>query len=958
MSVRVAINGFGRIGRNVFRAARDRASGFEIVAVNDLMDPRSRPTCCATTPSTAASPARSRRRRRADRRRQHMRVLSERDPGDAALERAGRRGRRRVDRLLHQARGRGQAPRRRAPARSIISAPATDPDITICIGVNDDSTTPTSTTSSPTRPARPTASRRWPRCCSRRSASSAGFMTTTHAYTNDQQMLDAAAPRPAPRPRGRASNVIPTSTGAAKAIGLVIPEMQGKLDGISMRVPVTDGSATDLVAVVGRETTKDEVNAAFAGGRRHGPMPGILEVQRRPDRLERHRRRVAQLDLRLAADDGERATWSRCSSWYDNEWGYSCRRGRPDPARWREACWTVARPARRGQAGARARRPERAADGTARSPTTPASGPRCRRSATCATRGARRDRRARIWAGRRASRRPGSCSLRPVAGADGASCWASRSRSATSQGPRAAAREPALRPARGGERPEFAAELAALADLYVNDAFGAAHRAHASTEGVAAPAAVARPGCCSRPSWTRLGGCWTTPEHPFVVVIGGVKVADKIGVIDRFTQLADAILIGGAMAFTFLAGAGRGRRARRGTRTPTARRRPAARWPTRPQRGCELVLPRRRRRRRPFRRRRRRADRGRPTRSRTAGWGSTSAPRPSRDYADRLGGARTIFWNGPMGVFELEPFAAGTLAVAEAVAESDAVSVVGGGDSVAAVNVAGVADRITHVSTGGGAALELVEGATLPGVAALRGGAPDRAARRSSRATGRCTRPRRGGRRSSAAFAGAAAREGVDVAVCPPFTALAAAVGRAPEGTGRRRLRAEHAPGRGGRVHRRDLGGDAARRRRRRGPDRATPSGASSSARPTRRVDEKAAPCARRGAAGDPRASARRRGARGGADRDRARAPGACRPRRPHAPTQVAATDDRLRAGLGDRHRPHGDARDGAGRPRLHPRHGGGPARSAASRCASSTAAASSRRTRRSSSPSRTSTAA
>jgi phosphoglycerate kinase len=264
--------------------------------------------------------------------------------------------------------------------------------------------------------------------------------------------------------------------------------------------------------------------------------------------------------------------------------------------------------------------------------------------------------------------------------------------------------------------PEMAAELAALADLYVNDAFGAAHRAHASTEAVAhlLPAAA---GLLLESELEAFRRLLDAPEHPFVVVIGGVKVGDKIGVIDRFTHLADAILVGGAMAFTFLAAQGMAVGASRHEDSDgqeTARRALA----DAAERGCELVLPGD-----VVVADRFAADAAVQTVAADAipdGWmGLDIGPETVAGYAERLRGARTVFWNGPMGVFELEPFARGTLAVAEAVAASDAVSVVGGGDSVAAVNVAGVADRITHVSTGGGAALELVEGKTLPGVAAL-----------------------------------------------------------------------------------------------------------------------------------------------------------------------------------------------------------------------------------------------
>jgi phosphoglycerate kinase len=266
--------------------------------------------------------------------------------------------------------------------------------------------------------------------------------------------------------------------------------------------------------------------------------------------------------------------------------------------------------------------------------------------------------------------------------------------------------------------PGFAAELASEAELFVQDAFGAVHRAHASTVGVAEllPAAA---GLLLEAELAAFRRLLDHPAHPFVVVIGGVKVADKIGVIDRLTQLADAVLIGGAMAFTFLAADGVGVGACRHEDEEgqaTARRAMAdAR-----DRGCELLLPRD-----VVVADRFDADAATkvvPVAQIPDGWmGLDIGPQTAELYAGKLAGARTIFWNGPMGVFELPPFAEGTLAVARAVAASDAVSVVGGGDSVAAVNAAGVADQITHVSTGGGAALELIEGRPLPGVEALAG---------------------------------------------------------------------------------------------------------------------------------------------------------------------------------------------------------------------------------------------
>ena len=264
--------------------------------------------------------------------------------------------------------------------------------------------------------------------------------------------------------------------------------------------------------------------------------------------------------------------------------------------------------------------------------------------------------------------------------------------------------------------PAFADRLAALADLYVNDAFGAAHRAHASTEGVAhrLPACL---GLLMEREVAVLTALLDDPARPFVAIVGGVKVADKIAVLDRLVEVADAVLIGGAMAFTFLVADG-GRVGASlhedadGQAIALRARAKAA------QTGCELVLP---------------VDvlaadafsadaatQVAPADAVPDGWmGLDIGPASARLYADRIAGAATVLWNGPMGAFELPPFAAGTRAVAEAVAACGGTTVVGGGDSVAAITQFGFADSVTHVSTGGGASLELLEGRVLPGVAAI-----------------------------------------------------------------------------------------------------------------------------------------------------------------------------------------------------------------------------------------------
>jgi phosphoglycerate kinase len=266
--------------------------------------------------------------------------------------------------------------------------------------------------------------------------------------------------------------------------------------------------------------------------------------------------------------------------------------------------------------------------------------------------------------------------------------------------------------------PTLVQQLACLGDLYVNDAFSAAHRAHATTAGLAAvlPAVA---GLQMEKELMALEGLLAAPERPFVVVLGGAKVTDKIKVIDHFLELADKVLIGGAMSFAFLKAkgltVGASKLEEEGIPVAEASLKKAA------DVACELVLP---------------VDvlvadalaEDAATEvvgvdAIPEGWmGVDIGPETAAAYAATIAEAGEVFWNGPMGVFEIPIFAAGTRAVAEAMAYTRATTIVGGGDSVAAVNTFGVADRMDHVSMGGGASLELLEGATLPGVAAL----PDR----------------------------------------------------------------------------------------------------------------------------------------------------------------------------------------------------------------------------------------
>jgi phosphoglycerate kinase len=271
-------------------------------------------------------------------------------------------------------------------------------------------------------------------------------------------------------------------------------------------------------------------------------------------------------------------------------------------------------------------------------------------------------------------------------------------------------------PGETGNDPQLAQALSRLADVYVDDAFGAAHRAHASTEGVAHLVERRAAGRLLQREVETLGRLLTDPERPLVAVLGGAKVTDKIGVIERFLEVADALLIGGAMAFPFLRAQGHSVGA---SKCEDEDVEPARRALARAEESrCRLELP---------------GDlviaddfaaaaqrRDLDGIDVPEGWmGLDIGPRTAERYAGEIAGAATVFWNGPMGAFELEPFAAGTRTVAEAVAAAPGTTVVGGGDSAAALAVFGLTDRVTHVSTGGGAALELLEGKPLPGVEAL-----------------------------------------------------------------------------------------------------------------------------------------------------------------------------------------------------------------------------------------------
>jgi len=322
-NLKVGINGFGRIGRNFFRASLTREANFDIVAANDLGDAKTMahllkfdstlgpfPGDVAVEDGVLHAAG------------QKIKLLVERDPANMPWRELG------VDVVLESTgfftdREGAQKHLTAGARKVVISAPATDPDITIALGVNDDKYDPEqhdiiSNASCTTNCLGPLA-----KVLNDAFTIESGFMTTIHAYTADQRLQDMPH-SDLRRARAAAINLIPTSTGAAKAIGLVLPELAGKLDGVAVRAPVPTGSLTDLVAVVGREVTADEVNAAFEAAASTAPLEGYLQYS--TDQLvstdinESPYSCIFDSKLTMA-----RGNLVKVFGWYDNEWGYSCR---------------------------------------------------------------------------------------------------------------------------------------------------------------------------------------------------------------------------------------------------------------------------------------------------------------------------------------------------------------------------------------------------------------------------------------------------------------------------------------------------------------------------------------------------------------------------------------------------------------------------------------------------------
>jgi glyceraldehyde 3-phosphate dehydrogenase len=322
MPVRVGINGFGRIGRNFFRAQREVGADIEIVAVNDLGDAKTMAHLLKFDSNLGPFDGEVELGDGVIRAGgEEMKMYSERDPGALPWGELG------VDIVLESTgfftdREGAQKHIAAGAKKVVISAPASEPDVTVVLGVNDDAYDPeqhhiVSNASCTTNCVAPLA-----KVLHDLAGIENGFMTTIHAYTNDQQILDLPH-KDLRRARAAAINLIPTSTGAAKAIGLVLPELKGKVDGISVRAPVPTGSLTDLVVTLGRDVTTDEVNSAYrdAAG---GALDGLLQYSEESlVSTDIHRSPYSCIfDSQLTMASGRLC---KVFGWYDNEWGYSCR---------------------------------------------------------------------------------------------------------------------------------------------------------------------------------------------------------------------------------------------------------------------------------------------------------------------------------------------------------------------------------------------------------------------------------------------------------------------------------------------------------------------------------------------------------------------------------------------------------------------------------------------------------
>ena len=715
MTVRVGINGFGRIGRNLFRAANERGADIDFVAVNDLGSLDTMAHLLKYDSILGILPQSIKATKGAikvdD---DEIQVLSVRNPAelpwgdlgvDLVVESTG----------LFTAREKAAVHLDAGAPLVVVSAPSAGADGTFVMGVNHTTFDPkvhkvVSNASCTTNCFVPMV-----KVLDDAFGVEQGLMTTIHAYTGDQQLVDGPH-SDLRRARGAAINIVPTSTGAARATSLVLESMKGKLDGTSLRVPVPTGSVTDFNAILSKEASVAEINAAFAKAARTGPLKGIVRYTEDPIvssdiQGDPH---SCIFDSELTMSMGKLV---KVLGWYDNEWGYSNRMVDFMLYAGKKVGSKIAR--QEVSAHVPTLEDLEAAlgslDGKRILVRTDFNVPLERDGDTVTISDDFRIRAALPtieWLRERGAAVVTASHLgRPKGTPDPKySMDAVRNRLGELAPGVELLENLRYDPGEEGNDDAFARKLVDGVDGYVNDAFGASHRAHASIVGPPkyVPSAAGR---LLQREVEVLLGMRNKPARPFVAVLGGAKVSDKLGVIDALLETVDALAIGGAMCFTFLAAQGNpiGDSLFEPDQVDTCKRILAAA-------AKPIHLP---------------SDivgldangmvQTYGTRLPDGAKGLDIGPGSAAAFGDVVMDARTVFWNGPMGMFEDDRFAMGTRAVAQAVADTKAFTVVGGGDSAAALAEFGLADDVDHVSTGGGASLELLELGDLPGLAALRG---------------------------------------------------------------------------------------------------------------------------------------------------------------------------------------------------------------------------------------------
>jgi glyceraldehyde 3-phosphate dehydrogenase len=576
-----------------------------------------------------------------------------------------------------------------------------------------------------------------------------GLMTTIHAYTATQKTVDGPSKKDWRGGRAAAVNIIPSSTGAAKAVGEVLPQTKGKLTGMSFRVPVADVSVVDLTFRSERETSIEEIDAALRKAS-SSYLSGVLGVTDEDlvstDFIHDDRSSIYDAKATLENNLKGKGRFFKVVSWYDNEWGYSCRvvdlalmmgRAGVDKGDKLElkGLGDISLSGKRVFIRVDFNVPMEGGRITDDYRITSAV-PTIRKAVAAGARvvlASHLGRPAEKGYEAEFSLAPVAARLSEVLGQPVKfvpDCVGEVAESAVSglkDGEVALLENVRFYPGEASNDEGFARRLAALADVYVNDAFGTSHRDAASMTGVPRVLKGGVAGELVKREVEVIHRALKRPSRPFVAVLGGAKVSDKVFVVRNLLDLVDEVLIGGAMAYTFMKAAGMDVggskyetvvRDKKGVEKPVLKMAQEILELARAK-GKALVLP---------------IDHvvaqkfeanapSKVVSTLEAGWmGLDIGPQTRALYASKIAAAKTALWNGPMGVFEMKPFDEGTLAIARAFADATshgAMTLVGGGDSAAAVRALGFDDKVTHVSTGGGAALEMFEGKFLPGIAAL-----------------------------------------------------------------------------------------------------------------------------------------------------------------------------------------------------------------------------------------------